>query len=87
MTPRRFSRPPRALRRAKLDNVALVPASLLPYKKQYQAIANRLPRGTTLIILPAEASRQRRTLEAVATGLRLKGQMVSTMTVKTAKSS
>lgn len=46
-----FTRPPRALRRARPDNLALVPANLLPFKGQYQAIANDLPTGTTLIVV------------------------------------
>jgi hypothetical protein len=36
-----------------LDNLALVPASLLPFKAQYQHLANTLPKGDILIILPA----------------------------------
>jgi hypothetical protein len=31
---RSFSLPPPAVRKARLDNLALVPASLLPYKKE-----------------------------------------------------
>ena len=40
-------RGPRALRRpqVKLDNLTLVPASLLPRKADYEALANELPRG------------------------------------------
>jgi len=40
-------RPPQALRRrhVQLDNVALVPASHLPRKATYQALANTLPPG------------------------------------------
>ena len=71
--------PPQALRKAKLDNLALVPASLLPDKAQWQQLANRLPEGSTLIILPAADTRQRRTLERVASGLRAKGQRVATV--------
>ena len=74
-----FTPPPRALRGAKLDNVALVPASLLPYKAEYQAIANQQPPGSTLIVLPASETRQRQTLEQVASGLRAKGRHVATV--------
>jgi len=45
-------KPPRALREARLDNVALVPGNLLPYKDQWQAIANELPEGSVLICMP-----------------------------------
>ena len=71
-----LSPPPRALRRAKLDNLALLPASLLPFRNEYQAIANRQPPGTTLVVLPESDSRPRRTLQLVATRLRDKGQSV-----------
>lgn len=47
-----FTRPPLGLRRAKLDNLALVPASLLPFKAKWQRLANDLPEGNILIILP-----------------------------------
>ena len=50
MSAYRFRRPPRVLRKAQLDNLALVPASLLPFKEQYQQIANELPHGVSLII-------------------------------------
>ena len=41
--------PPKALRKAKLDNIALVPASLLFQKGKYQTIANNLPGQGVLI--------------------------------------
>ena len=72
-----FTPPPRALKRAKLDNLVLVPASLLPYKAEYQAIANQQPPGSTLIVLPSSGNRQRSTLEHVASGLRAKGRTVA----------
>jgi hypothetical protein len=52
MRPHRFTKSPRAVRHAKLDNLALVPASLLLYKDPYQQLANDLPTGNILIILP-----------------------------------
>jgi hypothetical protein len=77
----RFASPPRALRRATLDNLALVPASMLPYKEEYQAVANHQPPGTTLIVLPS-SGRQRAALEGVVSGLRAKGQRVTTVSVQ-----
>jgi len=38
----RFTRPPRMMRRAKKENVTLVPGSLLSQKAIYQHIANSL---------------------------------------------
>jgi hypothetical protein len=55
MRPYRLSRPPRSLRRptVHLDNVAVVPASLLPFRAHWQNVANELPDGEILIVLPA----------------------------------
>ncbi len=51
-----YHQPPTALRKARLDNIAIVPGSLLPYKATYQALANRLPPGDVLIVLPANTA-------------------------------
>jgi len=74
-----FTPPPRVLRQAKLDNLAIVPASLLPHKEEYQAIANRQAPGTVLVVLPVGDSLPRRTLELVANRLKEKGQPVTTI--------
>ena len=60
MKPRPFiiGEPPAPLKRAKLDNIALVPASLLPLKETYQPIANKLPAGSVLCI-PATPRQQK----------------------------
>ncbi len=60
-------------RRTTLDNVAVVPASLLPYKKQWQDIANQLPTGSILICVPTRDRHLRPPYLAVARGLRDKG--------------
>jgi flavorubredoxin len=74
-----FDRPPRALRKAKLDNLVLVPASMLPFKEQYQQLANEQQQGTTVVILPAADSPTRTTLEAIAATHRAKGRQVATV--------
>ncbi len=68
-------RGPRALRRSQvqLDNITLVPAHLLPRKAEYQAIANELPTGDILVVLPPPDSRERPTMERVAQLFRAKG--------------
>jgi hypothetical protein len=78
--PSRFTMPPRAPSRrgVKLDNVALVPASLLPFKAEWQAIANDLPRGQILIVLPWQAKPQR-VAGVVAARLRMNGKHVTVM--------
>ena len=75
----RFRRPPAALRRAHLDNIALVPGNLLPFKQQYQELANELPAGSVLICLPSAENSQRLVLERVAVGLRAKGHRVTAL--------
>lgn len=76
-----LGRPPRGLRRPgiRLDNVALVPASLLPYKKQWQAIANGLSRNGVLIILPSSERRPWKALRTVASLLKNNGRQVTTL--------
>jgi hypothetical protein len=71
--------PPHALRKATLDNLALLPASLLPFKAEYQAIANQQAPGTILVVLPTNDSLPRRTLERVVTRMQARGQSVRTV--------
>jgi hypothetical protein len=58
-----------------LDNVVLVPASLLPFREYWQRVANDLPPGGILIVLPDRA-KQQSVAQAVAAGLRQRGQRV-----------
>ena len=78
MTPYRLTTPPRSLRRStiKLDNIALVPASLLPYKEAWQQIANQLPKGSILVCVPTTDGKQKETFLSVARSLRAKGMSV-----------
>lgn len=75
----RLGRPPYPLRRrgVTLDNIALVPASLLPYKSCYQALANRLPAGNVLIVLPDGDTPERAMLQSAATVFEAKGRRVT----------
>ncbi len=72
-----WSRPPRALRKAKLDNLALVPGSLLPFKEEWQKLANDLPEGSILIVLPSSDSSARKALENASRSMKAKGQRVT----------
>ena len=78
----RTHRGPHALRRpqVRLDNIALVPAHLLPRKAEYQALANELPKGDILVVLPPPESRERPTMEHVAQLFRAKGRHVTVLT-------
>jgi hypothetical protein len=76
----RIKRPPRTLRRpgVRLDNIALVPASLLPYKKVWQAVANGLPHGSVLLCSTTNP-RQQQILAQVSAHLQRKGHRVQTL--------
>jgi hypothetical protein len=74
--PYQIIRPPKAVRRARLDNIALVPASLLPKKGKYQTIANNLPAGGVLICQTNKTQKISRILERVAKLFQEKGHFV-----------
>lgn len=74
-----FSAPPRQLQQACLDNVAIVPASLLPHKAEWQALANSLPAGSTVIVLPRKPGAARAALERISSQLSAHGSRVMTI--------
>jgi hypothetical protein len=80
--PVRLAPPPHALRRqgVRFDNIALVPASLLPYHRRYQTIANALPHGTVLLVWPRTRPAQRRLLVRLASGFAARGHPLATRT-------
>jgi hypothetical protein len=63
------------------DDVVLAPANLLTLKSQWQKVANSLPQGGVLVVLPA-LSRQAAILEQVAKELRKIGRNVTTMSAE-----
>ncbi len=77
--PYHIGKPPRAIRKAKLDNIALVAASLLFKKGKYQTIANNLPGRGVLICQIDKKERITRILERVAQFLRDNGHVVKTL--------
>jgi hypothetical protein len=70
---------PKAVRNARLDNIALVPASLLPKKGKYQTIANNLPKGGVLICQTDKKPRLSAILAKVESFLRENGHFVRTL--------
>ena len=72
-------KPPRAIRKAKLDNIALVPASLLFQKGKYQTIANNLPGRGVLICETEKKERISHILDSVAAFFRQRGHFVKTL--------
>ncbi len=81
MKPIRLTNPPQALRHpsVKLDNVVLVPASLLPHKAAWQKIANSMPPGSILVCVSIGKQKQREIGVKVATQLRQQGKRVTTL--------
>jgi len=72
-----IGKPPRAIRKAKLDNIALVPASLLPFKADYQDRANKLPTGSVLCV--PGTPRQQKIIASVKEFFRTHGHTVYTL--------
>src|SRR5437764_11978788 len=75
-----FTEPPVRLKKARFDNIALVPASLLKKKAIYQPIANTLPTGSVLCV---PATQKQRTIMAALTRLfQEHGHTVITMPIE-----
>jgi hypothetical protein len=68
--------PPAPIRRAKLDNAALVPGSLLPYIKRWHQLARELSQDELVIVLPEKDTQQRKTPSTVADLLQRSGHHV-----------
>ncbi len=74
--PYHFTRAPKAVREARLENIAIVPASVLLEKKQYKTVARMLPAGSVLL---CSAKAQKTVLERVAADFRSHGHQVTTI--------
>jgi predicted enzyme involved in methoxymalonyl-ACP biosynthesis len=61
----RFTNPPKAILNARLDNIAIVPASMLPFKTTWQKTANKLPKRGVLLCHSRKNTRQKKLLEQV----------------------
>jgi hypothetical protein len=68
---------PGTLKRARFDTVVLIPASLLPFKLQWQQIADDLPSGSALIIVPTAGSPQSEAAAKIAAGFAAMGRSVN----------
>ncbi len=79
----RFTQPIRTLTRPdiQLDNFSLVSANLLGNMREYQALSDRQPRGTAVLVLPSPTSPLRRVYAAVARVLRENGKSVKLFSV------
>jgi hypothetical protein len=74
---RRTTRGLEALRRARLDNITLVPASLLPFKEQWHQLANSMPTGEVLFVVPEDETPLRQTMRQLVPQLRARGRHIT----------
>jgi hypothetical protein len=77
----RFTNPPKALLNARLDNIAIVPASLLPLMETLKEKVNTLPKGGVFLCYAKENTRQRKILERVEETFREHGHAVRSMSI------
>jgi hypothetical protein len=78
----RFTNPPQALLNARLDNIAIVPASLLGLKALWQTAANTLPQGGVLLCHSQRNTRQLKLLERVEEMFRAQGHAVMNLPIE-----
>jgi translation elongation factor EF-4 len=74
-------RPPKALLKARLDNIAIIPASMLPLTKIVKEKVSALPKGGVFLCYAKENSRQRKLLERVEETFREHGHVVRSMSM------
>jgi hypothetical protein len=78
----RLTNPPKAILSARLDNIAIVPASMLGMKALWQTAANTLPRGGVLLCHSQQNARQRKLLERIGETFRQQGHAVMNLPVE-----
>jgi hypothetical protein len=64
-----------------MDNIAIVPASMLPLTEALKGKVNTLPKGGVFLCYTKENSRQRKILERVGETFREHGHTVRSMSV------
>jgi hypothetical protein len=77
----RLTNPPKALLKARLDNIAIVPASMLPLTETLKEKVNTLPKGGVFLCYARENSRQRKIIERVEETFREQGHAVKSMSM------
>ena len=77
----RLTNPPKALLKVRMDNIAIVPASMLPLPQMLKEKVNTLPKGGVFLCYAQENSRQRKILERVGETFREQGHAVKSMSV------
>jgi hypothetical protein len=77
----RLTNPPKAILNARLDNIAIVPASMLPLTPLLKEQVNTLPKGGVFLCYAQENSRQKKILERVEETFREHGHVVRSMSM------
>ena len=75
----RLTHPPKALLKARLDNIAIVPASMLPLPPLLKEKVNTLPKGGVFLCYARENTRQRKILARVEETFREHGHAIRSM--------
>lgn len=78
----RLTNPPKALVKARLDNIAIVPASMLPFTKTIKQVLNNLPKGAVFLCHAEENTRQRKLLERVEETFKQQGHAVMNLSME-----
>ena len=77
----RLTNPPKALLKARMDNIAIVPASMLPLTQTLKEKVNTLPQGGVFLCYTQDNSRQRKILERVGETFREHGHAVKSISM------
>jgi hypothetical protein len=77
----RLTNPPKVLLKARLDNIAIIPASMLPLTQTLKEKVNTLPKGGVFLCYAKENSRQKKILERVGETFKNQGHAVRSMSV------
>jgi hypothetical protein len=78
----RLTNPPKALLKARLDNIAIVPASMLPLTQTLKEKVNTLPKWGVFLCYAKENSRQKKILERVEETFREHGHVVRSLSMR-----
>jgi hypothetical protein len=77
----RITNPPKALLKARMDNIAIVPASMLPLTQTLKEKVNTLPKGGVFLCYARENSRQKKILDRVGETFREHGHTVMNLSM------
>ena len=77
----RLTNPPKELLNARMDNIAIVPASMLPLTEIVKEKVNTLPKGGVFLCYAKENSRQKKILKRVEETFREHGHAVKSISM------